>query len=216
MWHLQVLRAKTNSPRWSQGLGVESISDLIYGNAAFAHVQHAAMSMSCSLLFDIYLTDTNTCSFRLALLTTACCLHVVSVDLQGVGKSLAIWMCQAGDFSLHVQEIVFQRVSTRVCPKIGPQFQWFIILFCGKLLFGCPAEKTLRTFSCSEPGSPLAFKECRQWTDFLTTCFARHVVMHGFFRTYRSIQFFFRHVETTRLQEMNHYVRLWRKMHANS
>jgi hypothetical protein len=144
-------------------------------------------------------------------------LHaVISVDLQGVGKSLAIWMCQAGDFSLHVQEIVFQRVSTRLCPKIGPQFQWFIILFCGKLLFGCPAEKTLRTFSCSEPGSPLAFKECRQWTVFLTTWIARHVVTHGFFRTYRSKEFFFRHVETTRLQEMNHYVRLWRKMHANS
>lgn len=131
---------------------------------AFDHVQHA-MSMSCSLLFDIYLTDTNTCSFQLALLTTAC--SYLSWPARSRKKSghmdVSSWRlfapCSVGD-------------SFSTC--FNQALSWFIILFCGKLLFGCPAEKTLRTFSCPGPGSPLAFKECRQWTVFLTTWIARH------------------------------------------
>ena len=67
-------------------------------------------------------------------------------------------------------------------------------------------EKHFACTFCPEPGSPLAFQEC-QWTEL-------HMDLQ------MSWSWILQNVPIRRVwshwQEMNHYVRLWRKTHANS
>ena len=69
------------------------------------------MSMSSSFVFDMCWTHT-TVFVSVGFADISCRLpHAVeSVDMQGVGESLAIWMCQAGKDSLLKNAQGFQMV----------------------------------------------------------------------------------------------------------